>query len=67
MTGSICEFRSEEALLAVSTLNDMICVYATDDWELVAEYPVRPAIAVLPNMSMGVNNRLPKLYLIFEK
>lgn len=60
MTVSKCEFTSDEALLAVSTLNDMICVYATDDWELVAEYPVRPAIAVLPNMSMR-----QKLYLIF--
>lgn len=45
---SKCEFTSDGALLAVSTFDDMICVYETDEWEQVAEYPGGSAIAVSP-------------------
>ncbi|KAF9542907.1 hypothetical protein EC957_001423 [Mortierella hygrophila] len=48
MLVSKCEFSSDGTLLAVSTQDDMICIYETDEWELVAEYPGTSAIAVSP-------------------
>ncbi|KAF8928926.1 WD_REPEATS_REGION domain-containing protein [Haplosporangium gracile] len=48
MEVSKCDFTSNGALLAVSTFYDMICIYETNEWELIAEYPGSPAIAVSP-------------------
>ncbi|OAQ31052.1 WD40 repeat-like protein [Linnemannia elongata AG-77] len=48
MQVSKCEFTSDGVLLAVSTEDDTICVYATSEWEQVAEYSGRSAMAVSP-------------------
>ncbi|KAG0263148.1 WD_REPEATS_REGION domain-containing protein, partial [Linnemannia exigua] len=43
-----CEFTPDGEFLAVSTMDDMICIYSTSTWKLVADYPGRTAIAVSP-------------------
>ncbi|KAF9148999.1 hypothetical protein BG015_009232, partial [Linnemannia schmuckeri] len=56
MEVSKCDFTSNGELLAVSTLHDdTICIYETNEWEKLAEYPGRSAIAVSP-----INQELAK-------
>ncbi|KAG0286893.1 hypothetical protein BGZ96_009091 [Linnemannia gamsii] len=45
---SKCEFTSDGELLVVSTIDDMIHIYKTDDWTSVHELQGRAAFAICP-------------------
>ncbi|KAF9932611.1 hypothetical protein FBU30_007757 [Linnemannia zychae] len=47
---SRCAFTNDGKVIAVSTVDDIICVFDTTTYEMIGEYGGRPAIAISPTV-----------------